>query len=79
VVSASQVLQDDQAQIHNKDGDDGAVHDCEEGTGRKKLLAAPQEEGRPEEDAFEHFVAWSPHAELQENIGGADKHKGQRP
>jgi hypothetical protein len=78
VVSAPQVLEDDQAQIHNKDGDDGAVHDCDQGTGGKELLATPQEEGCAEEDTFEHFIAWTPHAELQENIGSADEDKGQR-
>jgi len=79
VVLALEVLQGDQAQINNEDSNDGAVHGCDEGTGRQELLTAPEEEGCPEENAFEDFVAPAPCAELQENVGGADQHKRQRP
>jgi hypothetical protein len=75
VVTTAEVLEDNEAEVGYKDGDDGGVHSGSQGAWWQELFASPKKKRSAEKDSFEHFSPAPLEAHLEADVRGADKHE----
>ena len=72
------MLDEDETEIDDEDGNDEAVQDSNQAGGGQPLFAALQHKGQAEQQALDQFAARSARAELQADVGQADQEERKR-